>query len=201
MRVLCLLGLIFAIAASASDPSWVRENCPRCYQTADKNYLFKVNDRIIKFSPKPFRSEAGSECIDINWVGLSNTRGETTQQDVTFPTQAKREAFTQKYLKVCRLFSGYQSYSNELSFSEGDHLTDPLVSTTVAVKITCIKEEKVAKKPEVSESVGDLVNFLSGSEPKKKNLAIYDEDRGEEARNPKGGAERLPASAAGVSGQ
>jgi len=200
MRILCLIGLILASSAHAADQSWVKENCPRCYQTADNNYLFKVNDKIIKFSPKPFRKESGYEFIDINWEGITNARGETLQQDLTFTNVATRDAFARKYQKVCHLFKGYSSYSYELLFSEGDYLTDPLVSTTASVKITCIKEKKIAKQPEVKESVGDLVNFLSGSEPKKKNLAIYDEDRGEEARHPRG-PERLPASATGVSGQ
>ena len=202
MRVLFVLGLIYVSTLHAADQAWVKENCPRCYQASDGNYLFKVDQRIVKFSPKSFRNEDKNiDFIDINWVGISNSKGETLQQDATFNTSAERDKFESKYRKACKLFSGYSPFASELVFSQGDHLTDPLVSTTVAVKITCIKEASALKKPEVKESMNDLVNFLSGSKPKKKNLAIYDEDRGEEARNPRSGAERVPASAAGVTGQ
>lgn len=196
MRILALLGSILAFSLHASDQAWVKENCPRCFQSADQNYLFKVDDQIIKFSPRSYGKEENlkADFIEIIWVGLSDQRGSTTQEEITFSSPSERQHFLIKFQKVCRLFKGYEYDQSE--FTKG------------IVKMSCIKsineqesaERALARsKPQVQESVSGLVNFLSGSKPKKKNLGIYDESRGEEGRNP-GGAERLPASA-GVVGQ
>lgn len=187
MRVLSLLGLILVFSVHAADQSWVKDNCPRCYQTADKNYLFKVDKRIIKFAPS-LKADNSSESISIDLIGLSNTKGETIEDKLSFTSDGDRERFLKKFKRVCGLFKGFAPKDAKAAYYEGN------------LNLSCSKPLLAEKKPEVKESMNDLVNFLSGSEKKEKNLAIYDEDRGEEARNPRG-PERLPASAAGASEQ
>jgi hypothetical protein len=210
MRALFLLMVLISVKVAASDQAWVSQNCPRCYQTSDQNFLFRVDDQIIKFSPRNYGKEEKlqADFVEVEWIGIANTKGAIIEENATFPTTSDREHFLSKYKRLCQLFTGYEYFQSEISFTQGDYQSDPNLSTTGKVKLTCTKsltESEAAQRalarsrPEVKESVSGLVNFLTGSKTKKKNLGIYDESRGEEARNPRG-TERLPASA-GVVGK
>lgn len=195
MKSLLLLLLIWSTSLAAVSESWIQENCPKCYKTTDKSFLFMVNGKIIKYSLRT--EKLSSERLEIIWEGISDRKGHLSSREIQFENNGEKTLFLKKYRRLCHLFKGYKYYQSSIEFSEGDHSSPADQPTAGVIHLTCFKPPSTGMKKSLNRGVRDLVKFLSGNEEKRSNLNIYDSPRGEE-RDPanSGRSERAPAASA-----